>query len=562
MTAICGWVPTAGGPDPSHIVSTMISALGVHDDQSRAMWTAPGPCAVGLLDPRPNPPRPAAYAPAISGDGRRYLWMAGEIFAANTGEQRLDIVDAQTSRTIAYRRSLLDFIVERGVSAVPDFDGAYLCVLWDAWERRLALITDRFSSIPLFVAASADGVAFSSGIRGALVAPGISSDPDLEALREAMTFGGSRLGDRTNVVGVKRGPAAALVDIRSGRIEVRRYRRWPLEPSSSDQPGPEAAGGHAHGLWRTAIRRRLVGCAHPGQTLSGGLDSRAILAEGAPQSPTWTAITYGLPGCDDARYAERAAAVSGATWVFHPLYSGRDPDWLERRSAFVQETDGLMQLVDLMHLESAALQRALLDLHVSGYLGDAVCGPTFSRVCDAAGVAAKMPFNGSPLGWSWERAQGWAEDAIAALGGAAARFAIFEHKLLHSIHPIFQAMTPYLRVRRPFLDRALFDFFTGLAPDLRAATYHRMLRTSYPQQFGTIPDQSTGMPILTPRWRVNIERGRRGARRVVQRRAARLGLQMAPRQRAYHDDERVWAHSSTRGRIEAIVLRKGSLCCD
>ena len=116
-------------------------------------------------------------------------------------------------------------------------------------------------------------------------------------------------------------------------------------------------------------------------------------------------MTYGLPGCDDAQYAQRAAVVAGATWVFHPLYSGREPDWLERRSALVQETDGLMQLVDLMHLECVGLQRALLDVHVSGYVGDAVCGPTFSRVHDAAGVAAKMPFNGSPLGWSWERAE-------------------------------------------------------------------------------------------------------------------------------------------------------------
>ena len=89
-----------------------------------------------------------------------------------------------------------------------------------------------------------------------------------------------------------------------------------------------------------------------------------------------------------------------------------------------------------------------------------------------------------------------------------------------------------------------------------------MLRTKYPQYFATIPDQSTGMPVLTPRWRVNVERGKRGARRVVQRRAARFGIEMAPRQRAYHDDERVWAHASTRGRIEAVVLRKGSLCCD
>ena len=238
MTAICGWIPSGGGVDPSHIVSAMISALRVHEEQSCALWTAPGPCGVGLLEPWPNPQLDVAYAPAISVDGRQCLWMAGEIFAANTGDQRLDLVDAETSRTIAYRRSLLDFVVERGVDAIPDLDGEYLILLWDTWDHRMTLITDRFASIPLFVAAGAEGVAFSSGVRGTLVAPGISADRISSHSARGLTFGGFRVGDRTNVGGVKRVPAAALVDIRAGGIEMRRYRRWPLEPSSSDQPDP------------------------------------------------------------------------------------------------------------------------------------------------------------------------------------------------------------------------------------------------------------------------------------------------------------------------------------
>ena len=560
MTAICGWIPNDRRSDPARIVSAMTCALRVHDGQSCAIWTAPGPCAVRLLEPWPDRQLDRAYAPAVSENRRHHLWIAGEVFTSNTGEERLDFVDAATSRTLAYRQAMLDYLLERGLETVQGLDGEYLIVLWDAWDNRMVLITDRFASIPLFLATGLEGVAFATGVRGALVAPGISADPDLEALHEAVTFGGFRVGDRTNVAAVKRIPGAAIVEIRNGRSSFRRYRQWPAEPSPS-QPEPGAAVEHAHALWRDAVRRRLVGCQRPGQSLSGGLDSRAILAEGARRTSSWTAITYGVPGCDDARYAERAAGVAGATWVFHPLYSGRDPDWLERRSGYVQETDGLMQLVDLMHLECLPLQRDLLDVHLSGYIGDAVCGPTFSRACDAASVAAKMPFTGSPLGWSWERAQRWAEEAIGQLGGAAPRFALYEHKLLQSTHPIFQALTPYVRVRRPFLDRALFEFFSSLAPSVKAATYHRMLKTGYPEYFAQIPDQSTGMPILTPRWRVNTARASRAGRRIVQRTAARLGVPMRPRLRAYYDDDRVWAQPSVRARIESVVLRNGSLCC-
>ena len=50
-----------------------------------------------------------------------------------------------------------------------------------------------------------------------------------------------------------------LVHIRAGRIALRRYRRWPIEPSLSGQPDLASAVEHGHGLWRAAIRRRLVG---------------------------------------------------------------------------------------------------------------------------------------------------------------------------------------------------------------------------------------------------------------------------------------------------------------
>ena len=128
-------------------------------------------------------------------------------------------------------------------------------------------------------------------------------------------------------------------------------------------------------------------------------------------------------------------------------------------------------------------------------------------------------------GWSWPQAQAWAEEAIVGIGDAQRRFAIYEHKIAQSTNRIFQALTPYVRVRRPFLDHALFDFFSGLAPHLRGATYHRLLKTKYPEFFAFIPDQSTGMPILTPRWRVNAARARRLGRRIVQPMAARAGWQ-------------------------------------
>src|SRR5207247_11273282 len=107
--------------------------------------------------------------------------MAGEVFSSNTGKPALDVVDAVASRTLAYRQAVLELLVERGVEAVQHLDGEYLIVLWNTWDNRMILITDRFASIPLFLATAPGGRAFATGGGGATGAPWTSRRPRCEA---------------------------------------------------------------------------------------------------------------------------------------------------------------------------------------------------------------------------------------------------------------------------------------------------------------------------------------------------------------------------------------------
>ena len=129
------------------------------------------------------------------------------------------------------------------------------------------------------------------------------------------------------------------------------------------------------------------------------------------------------------------------------------------------------------------------------------------------------------------------------------------------MHRIFQAYQPWMRVRKPFLDHQLFDFFAAFDGPTRHDTYKRMLKAGYPKLFA-IPEQTTGLPILTPRWRVQAER----ARRLLARKSApwlrRLGATPSPRIRAYFDEEGHWRQPSARRRIEGMILAPDSLCCE
>lgn len=556
MTLLCGWL-AAGNPDAgAEAVARMGAALRVHPGQSWTSWRS-GALTVGLLEI----PAGQDYSPAATPDGRWQLWMAGEAF---DGGRLLAGVDAERSRTAAFREALLAALLRHGLTAISELDGEYQIVLWDSAESALTLLNDRFGGLPLYWGRSAAGFAFAGGVRGVLAAPGIPADPDLEAIREAVSFGGYRLGDRTNAATVKMVPGAAIVTVRAGDTPAfRRSWTWTDIPGQPERPVEEWIE-QAHELWGRSIRRRLAGSSRPGQTLSGGLDSRAILAEAVlspDPAPCWTALTYGLPGCDDAVYARRAAEAAGVTWAFHPLYSGQDPDWLERRAGYVQETDGLIDLVDLMHLETLPLQAGLFDVHLSGYIGDAVAGPTFNDVTDADGVLAKLPYYGGPLGLPGAAARERAESLVAELNGAPARFALFEHKLPQATNRVFTSWRPWLRVRKPFTDYAFFDFFQGLPGRARGelALYERWLSTRYPRLFAAIPNQKTGVPILSPPWRLHAERARRFAWRKAQPALARLGLPARPRLRGYSADDKVWKAPEIRRRIESVILRPDSI---
>jgi hypothetical protein len=289
--------------------------------------------------------------------------------------------------------------------------------------------------------------------------------------------------------------------------------------------------------------------------LSGGLDSRAILAECSERSSSWTAITFGVRECSEVEIAERAAAIAGARWLFHPIYDERG-EWLERRTSRIQETDGLIDLADLMHVDTLPLQAAQLDVHLSGYIGDAVSGPTFNAARTADDVALQLPFYGLPIGYDFPRAREIAQTLIDGVAPAPARFALFEHKLPQSTNRWTAAWRSAIRVRKPFVDYELFDFCQSLPDAVRERRVHeRWLRTTYPALFARLPNEKTGAPAFAPAWRVHLARA---VRRATRPRGAAGGL-VPPRWPTYHPDEFFWRQPAAHDRIASTILRADSI---
>ena len=546
-----GWL-SADASDAPDVLASMAAALRVTAEQRESVWTV-GTLGIGLLE-RPVDGDEPVREPARATDGSA-LWMSGEAF---DWPSHGGIRGAGESRSLLFRKRLLDAIGAEGPAAIRDLDGEYQIAFWNAAERALVLLNDRFAALPMYVAAARRGVAFAGGVRGVLMAPGVSAAPDVDALKEAVSFGGYRLGSRTNVRDIAMVPPATAVTISAGRFETRRYWTW-AELRDGDSTDPRVLMEETRSAWANAIARRLDGARRPGLTLSGGLDSRAILAEAARQQRTVSALTYGVPHSDDVTIARRAARAAGAEWHLYPLYT---EGWLERRTKRILETDGLMDLVDLMHAEPLDVMPSAFDVYLSGYIGDVVSGATYLDIRNPEELLASLPYYGGRLALPAHEARERARQLIAAVPGPA-RFAPYEHKLPQAIARIGDAARPFAHVRRPFVDYRVFETAQRVPHALRRRHrwHEQWLCSTYPSLF-RIPNQRTGVPPGSSRLRWQVTRAARYGWRRLLNGARVAGLPVAVRDRSYHPDERYWSQPAARAAIESAILRAESISCE
>jgi hypothetical protein len=547
-----GWFSADARETPA-ILASMAAALRVNAEERVSVWTT-GPLGIGILE-RPYGDRDQSLEPARAADGCA-LWMSGEAF---DWPSHGGVRSAHDSRDGQFRKRLLEALTASGPEAIRDLDGEYQIAFWNAPSRTLLLLNDRFAALPMYIVGAARGIAFAGGVRGVLMAPGVAMDPDVDAIREAVSFGGYRLGNRTNIRNVQMVPPAAAVRVSDDGVSTRRYWTW-AELRDGDATDSRSLMEETRSAWAAAVARRLDGATRPGLTLSGGLDSRAILAEASRQQHHLTALTYGVAASDDVAIARRAARAAGARWQLHPLYA---EGWLDRRMSRIHQTDGLMDLVDLMHTEPFEEMPSAFDVQLSGYIGDAVAGSTLYFADRPEDLLSTMPYYGGRLAMSYDEALVKAAELIRGTPGPA-RFTPYEQKLPQSTNRITAAARPFATVRRPFVDYRFFEICQRVPPAWRAAHQWReqWLLSAYPDCFARIPNQQTGVPIRSSHLRRQITRAARfGWRRLLQG-AHAVGMPVAVPSRSYHPDERYWSRPTERATIESTILRADSLSCD
>jgi asparagine synthase (glutamine-hydrolysing) len=259
-----------------------------------------------------------------------HVWLHGDIHRTV----------AKAGRADAY--VVADLYKRHGTQFARDLAGAYTAAIIDDRAHRLVLANDFIGSYPLYWQASSDEIVFSSSLAALLAASAAAHTLNLRAVADYLTIG-FVLGDKTLANGVQLlGPGRALeYSWERGTFDIVAHRH-PAELFQKQLQGREAYDDALRGAFVESMEACLAGDQAFGMSLSGGLDSRAILAaaHAAGRASELASYTLGVRGCADQVIAQRLATRAGTRHQFFELDEGYLKDFLKNLEAMVALTDG------------------------------------------------------------------------------------------------------------------------------------------------------------------------------------------------------------------------------
>jgi asparagine synthase (glutamine-hydrolysing) len=342
---MCGIAGIVGrGANAREPLEAMVARQGHRGPDGRGTWADPsGLCSLGHNRLAIIDLSAAGLQPMASADGRWHIVFNGEVY--NYRELREEVA-GYTFRTRTDTEVVLAAWARWGEACLDRFVGMFAFLIWDACERRLFAVRDRFGVKPLYWAELPDKrVLFASEIK-ALQAAGAGLEFDTASWATYLSEGVLDHGEETFWRGVRSVPPGHRFLWREGRSEISRWYALPDHVGREDDARPEEIVAEEYrALLEESVRLRFRADVPVGINLSGGLDSSTLLGVvRAVQGPAsdvkaFTFIT-GDPAYDELPWVRQTLSHTRHPLVLAALAPADVPALAESVAAFQDEPFG------------------------------------------------------------------------------------------------------------------------------------------------------------------------------------------------------------------------------
>ena len=210
-------------------------------------------------------------------------------------------------------------------SVLREAEGTFCLIHYQPQTGTLSLVADKLGIRPLYFWMNDKQVVFASALR---ILEGLAFVPkkmDLRAVTEVVALG-APLADRTPYAGISLLKPAEIVQITNEGTSRSCYWRWDeIEESNDSEPERLAM---VYDRFQAATKRRIRNDEVAAAYLSGGLDSRCVVAALCHEGVRTRTVNFARPGTQDYYFGNDFAEKIGSIHQSIPKQRGdRVPDY-------------------------------------------------------------------------------------------------------------------------------------------------------------------------------------------------------------------------------------------
>ena len=276
----------------------------------------------------------------------------------------------------AIGNAILRRLIAQGVESLADIDGAFCGAWYDPSRRCWTVFNDRLGQLPVFWAAEGDRLVVAPKARLAWQGSGLPLAIDEDGVADVIRSMNTS-EDRTLIKHVHwliGGHTLRWAPASGSRpcCDVKPYWEFRHQPSAYATP-TEALDAYV-AVFTDAVRQHASSIKQPMLGISGGMDSRMILAICSTLNALPACFTAGWPFTEDVRFGRELAQLAGTT---HELVTMEASAAVEQIRRLIVDSDGLHAA---RHLGSGCnIQtylaghsgRVVLEGHLHGIVGGA-----------------------------------------------------------------------------------------------------------------------------------------------------------------------------------------------
>lgn len=368
MPGLAGFITARQSENSPELLNRMVASMRHEPFYSSGQWIDKSTGVyLGWVEREPSF---AASMPLRNETGDRVLVFSGDEFPVP------DIRRQLKERGHSFNPencSYLVHIAEEDAAFPEGLNGQFQGALADLRNGTVELFNDRWGLRRLYYYEMEDGFYFASEAKAILAVR-----PELRAiapqgLGEFLTLG-CVLEDRTIFQGIKALPIASKWVFRNGRLESKGSYFTPAEWENQSSLEPESFARQVRDVFSRNLPKYFAGPGKIGFSLTGGLDTRMILAWLRPEPGSTPSYTFAgsYRECRDVRIARHVAQVCGLTHELIPVgqeFLSRFPYYAERA---VYLTDGCAGVQYAPNVYVNAIARQIAPVRMTGNYGDQI----------------------------------------------------------------------------------------------------------------------------------------------------------------------------------------------